>query len=117
MWAHTPNFGWTPRHSGRKLAESLEQLGREHAVGDDPLVVVEVVDEQVERPQALDQPALDALHSSPSMTRGMTSNGQARSMFPPSEYTVNVMPIVRMSRSAARWRSRTSSSPSDGATR
>ena len=35
------------------------------------------------------------------MIRGMTSNGHARSMPRPSEYTVNVMPIVRMSAVAA----------------
>ena len=35
----------------------LEQFGGEHAVGDDPLVVVQVVDEQVDRPEALLQPA------------------------------------------------------------
>ena len=45
-------------------------------------------------------PASTPRHSAASITRGMTSNGHARSMPLPSEYTVNVMPIVRMSRSA-----------------
>jgi hypothetical protein len=40
-------------------------------------------------------------HSPASITRGMTSNGHARSIPRPSEYTVNVIPIVRMSAAAA----------------
>jgi len=48
-------------------------------------------------------------HSLRAMTRGMMSNGHARSIEPPSsEYTVNVMPRLRMARSAAARRSRTS---------
>ena len=58
-------------------------------------------------------PASIIRHSVASMTRGMTSIGQVRSMPSPSEYTVNVMPMVRMSRSAWSWRARTSDSPSD----
>ena len=84
MWAHTPTGGSTPTHSGRKLTESAEQLGGEHAVGDDLLVAVEVVDEEVERGEALDQPGLDAVPLGGAMTRGMTSKGQARSMLAPS---------------------------------
>ena len=38
----------------------VEQLAGEHAVGDDPLVVVDVVDEAVEGDEPLDQAALDA---------------------------------------------------------
>ena len=52
-----------------------------------------------------------ARHSSAAMTRGITSKGQARSMLPASEYTVNVMPMEAMASSAASWRS-SSSSPS-----
>ena len=78
---------------GAEVGRVVEQLGREHAVGDDALVVVEVVDEPVERHEALDRArARRAAHSVASMTRGMTSNGHARSMPPASEYTVNVMP-------------------------
>ena len=50
-------------------------------------------------------------HSLASITRGMTSNGHARSMPVPSEYTVNVIPIVRMSVAAAAWRACSSSTP------
>ena len=57
-------------------------------------------------------PASTVRHSAASMTRGMTSNGQARSMPRPSAYTVKVMPIVRMSRSAWSWRACSSADPS-----
>ncbi len=41
------------------VRRAVEQLGREHTVGDHPLLVVDVVDEEVERDQALDETALD----------------------------------------------------------
>ena len=41
------------------VRRSGEQLDGEHTVGDHPLLVVDVVDEQVEREQALDETALD----------------------------------------------------------
>ena len=47
-----------PWHSGRKFAESSSRLGREHAVGDDPAVVVDVVDEVVQRSEPLGETAL-----------------------------------------------------------
>ena len=59
MWAHTPNFGCTPWHSGAVVDRVVEQFGREHAVGDASLLVVDVVDEAVERHEALDEAALD----------------------------------------------------------
>jgi hypothetical protein len=45
---------------GPEVLRVLEQLGREHAVGDDPLVVVQVVDEHVDRPEPLGESGLDA---------------------------------------------------------
>ena len=59
MCAQTPNFGWTPLALGPVVGRVVEQVGREHPVGDDPPVVVDVVDEVVERPQPLGEPALD----------------------------------------------------------
>lgn len=38
----------------------LQELGREHAVVDDPLFVVHVVDEHVDRAESLHEAALDA---------------------------------------------------------
>ena len=61
MCAHTPNFGRTPRHCCAVVGRGRQQLGREHAVGDHPLLVVEVVDEHVERPQPLGQAGADAV--------------------------------------------------------
>jgi hypothetical protein len=53
------------------------------------------------------------LHSAEENTRGMTSNGHARSMLPaPSLYRLNVMPDVEISISAARCRLCRSSSDS-----
>ncbi len=57
-------------------------------------------------------PASRPFHSSASMMRGITSKGQARSMPRPSEYTVKVMPMARMSRSARSWRACSSEVPS-----
>ncbi len=44
---------------GTKVHRVLQQLGREDAVGDHLLVVVHVVDEHVERAQALQQTCFD----------------------------------------------------------
>ena len=52
MCAHTPNFGCDALALRAEVHRVVEQVGREHAVGDDPLVVVEVVDEEVERAAA-----------------------------------------------------------------
>ena len=60
MWAHTPKRGRTPLALEAEVGGVVEQLAGEHPVGDDALVVVEVVDEAVERDEALHQPALDA---------------------------------------------------------
>ena len=54
------------------------------AVGDNPPIVIEVVDEMIERGEPLDQPALDSRPFEASIVRGMTSNGHARSIFCPS---------------------------------
>ena len=58
MWAHTPNAGRTPRHSGRKFTDASSSAGKTPS-RDDVLVVVDVVDELVERGEALHQPGLD----------------------------------------------------------
>ncbi len=50
---HTPCGGLTPMHWGRKSFDCHDQLARHDVVVDDPLLVVDVVDESVERAHAL----------------------------------------------------------------
>ena len=50
---------------GPEVGRVVEQVAREHPVGDDLLVVVEVVDEAVERDEPLHETALDAAPTPP----------------------------------------------------
>ena len=56
---------------------------RQDAVLEDALRVIDVIDEEVERGDALPQARLDALPLLARMVRGMMSSGQARSIEPP----------------------------------
>ncbi len=58
MWAHTPNFGMNAAALRPEVGRVGEQLGGEHAVGDDLLFVVDVVDEAVEGDEPLHESAL-----------------------------------------------------------
>ena len=61
MWAQAPKGGWMPTQAGRKLCDPFQHLARKDAVADDPLGVVEVVDEDIQGAQALLQAGLDLL--------------------------------------------------------
>ena len=59
MWHQTPPGGFRPTHCFRKLLAVPTMLGGDDAVLDDLLVVVDVVDEQVQRADPLLEAALD----------------------------------------------------------
>ena len=61
MWAQMPPGGSTPTHSRRKLGEPETSSAGTTPGADRPLVVVDVVDEQVEGVQPLHQARLDHL--------------------------------------------------------
>ena len=48
-------------HLPAEVARAEDELGRDLALAEDPLLVVDVVEEQVERPDALREPSLEAL--------------------------------------------------------
>ena len=56
MWAQMPPGGSTPMHSGLKFGEPVMRSNGTTPERTDPLVVVHVVDEEIEGPQALHQP-------------------------------------------------------------
>ena len=56
MCAQTPNFGVDASTLGPEVRRVVEQVGGEHAVRDDPAVVVDVVDEMVQRSEPLGEP-------------------------------------------------------------
>jgi hypothetical protein len=54
--------GWVePHHLPPEVAGAEDELGRDLAFADDPLVVVDVMKEQVERPDALCEPAFESI--------------------------------------------------------
>ena len=61
MWHQTPRGGFRPTHCGRKPLRRRHHVLRQHAVADDPLLVVQVVDQHVERGDPLPQAALQHL--------------------------------------------------------
>ena len=60
MWHQMPRGGLRPDARLPEARRRAQDLGRDDAVLDDPLLVIDVVDEQVERADALLQAALDA---------------------------------------------------------
>ena len=81
MWHQMPCGGFSPAQLLQQaLARGDQPLGHD-AVLDDLAFVVDVVDEQVERVDALLQPALDrAPTRATSMIRGTMSKGQTFSV-------------------------------------
>ena len=67
-------------HLAPVVRAAVDQLARDDAFREDPALVVDVLQEQVERRDPLRQPALDALHSAPVMMRGRRSKGKIRSV-------------------------------------
>ena len=61
MCAQVPSGGLMPSHVGAEVLRRRDDRGRHQAVLDEFLLVVDVVDEQVERGGALDQARLDLL--------------------------------------------------------
>ena len=88
-----------PKSVGR-----FHHFGRYHAVANDPLLVIDVVQQHVERDDSLHQSAFDPFPFVWAMIRGTMSNGIIRSAPWRSPYTLNVMPSCTIDRSAARWR-------------
>ena len=68
--------GLKPTISGRKPFDSRTRFGRDHPFREDPLVVVDVVQEHVQRPDALDQAGLEPLPFLPATGRGIRSKGK-----------------------------------------
>ena len=58
MWMRTFPTGRTPRSWGNQLFEASTRSRRHRAVGEDPLVAVDVGQEELEGPHPLHQPAL-----------------------------------------------------------
>ena len=66
---------------GRKFCVAEDQIGRNDAVLQDLLVVVDIVQEQVQRGYALDHAGFDMPPiPAADITRGMTSKGRMRSI-------------------------------------
>ena len=61
MWAQTPTGRVGAHALGAEVRRAVHQLGRDDAVLDDALVVVEVVDEQVEGAEPLDEAGLESV--------------------------------------------------------
>ena len=62
------------------MARAEDELGRDPPVAQDPLAVVDVGEEEVERAHALHEPALDVAPTRRrGITRGIRSNGKIRS--------------------------------------
>ena len=59
MWHQMPRGGSRPTHASPEARRGAQDLGRDDAVLDDPLLVIDVVYEEVERADALLQAALD----------------------------------------------------------
>ena len=61
MWHQMPRGGVRPTHCLRKPVGRGHDVLRHHAVADDPLLVVDVVEKHVERGDPLPQAALEPL--------------------------------------------------------
>ena len=61
MCAQVPSGGLPPMHAGAEVLRRRDDVGGHDAVLDDPLLVVEIVDEEVQRRGRWIRPALDAL--------------------------------------------------------
>ncbi len=69
-----------PDHLAPEMPGPHDQAARHHAVVQDLLIVIDVVDEEIERLDALLQPRSIIDHSSAGIRRGIRSNGKMRSV-------------------------------------
>ena len=60
MWMRTPPGGLSPRSAGMYCRDAEHQLRRDDALGEDALLAVQVVEEQLQRGQPLHEAALEA---------------------------------------------------------
>jgi hypothetical protein len=71
---------------------ALNQLARDHALSEDPLVVIDVLEKEIDCREALRQAALQRAPLLRRDDAGRRSNGKIRSVPSLSPYTVKVIP-------------------------
>ncbi len=102
-----------PRHLPPEVLAAIHHLTRHDPVVQNPPLVIDVLQKQIQRRNPLRQPTLDGRPLSAVMIRGSRSYGKIFSVPSSRPYTVNVMPWFRKLRSAACFRRCNSSDGSD----
>ncbi len=72
-------------HDLSVIGVAQDQIGRQHAIPENHLIVVEIIQQMIKCRDALRNPVSIWRHSAAERTRGMTSNGKMRSIDAASE--------------------------------
>jgi hypothetical protein len=101
-WQHDERIEHAdPAHFAPVVTTAVHQLTGYHTLGQNPPLVVDVLEEQVDGVQPLGKTTFERFPLARGDKRGSRSKGKIRSVPCSSPYTVNVMPWARKARSAS----------------